>query len=59
MHIGKISGGYIAAFTAFLITNQVLPSIVGWLLPTVLGSVFIAYWLRKTKVKKKTTIEKQ
>ena len=53
LHIGKISGGYIAAFTAFLVTNAVLPSLLGWLLPTVFGTVFITYWLRKTRIKKK------
>ncbi len=53
LHIGKISGGYIAAFTAFLVTNQVLPALLSWLLPTVFGIVFITYWLRKTRRKKK------
>ena len=53
LHIAKISGGYIAAFTAFLVTNAVLPSLLGWLLPTVFGTIFIMYWLRKTRIKKK------
>lgn len=53
LHIGKISGGYIAAFTAFLVTNQLLPALLSWLLPTVFGIVFIGYWLRKTRRKKK------
>jgi uncharacterized membrane protein len=53
LHIGKISGGYIAAFTAFLVTNAILPSLLSWLLPTVFGIVFITYWLRKTRIKKK------
>lgn len=54
MHIGKISGGYIAAVTAFLVTNSVFPGVVGWLLPSILGGVFIGYWLRKTGIKKKS-----
>lgn len=58
LHIGKITGAYIAAFTAFFVTNQVLPSVLSWLLPTVFGIIFITYWLRKTKVKKKATIQK-
>lgn len=53
MHIGKISGGYVAAVTAFLVTNNVLPGVVGWLLPSVLGGIFIGYWLKKTRIKKK------
>ncbi len=53
MHIGKITGGYIAAFTAFLVTNQMLPPFISWLLPTIFGSTFIAYWLIKTKKRSK------
>lgn len=55
LHIGKITGAYIAAFTAFFVTNDVLPSVLSWLLPTIFGVIFITYWLRKTKVKKKPT----
>ncbi|AEE20209.1 hypothetical protein JM84_2471 [Dokdonia sp. Hel_I_63] len=57
LHIGKITGGYIAAFTAFFVTNQVLPALLSWLLPTIFGVLFIGYWLRKTKLRKKTTTE--
>ena len=57
LHIGKITGGYIAAFTAFFVTNQVLPALLSWLLPTIFGVLFIGYWLRKTKPRKKTTTE--
>lgn len=56
LHIGKISGAYIAAFTAFFVTNNVLPALLSWLLPTVFGILFIGYWLRKTRISKKTTI---
>ena len=55
LHIGKITGGYIAAFTAFLVTNNVLPSLWSWLLPTLFGTIFITYWQRKVRPKKKTT----
>jgi len=57
LHISKITGGYIAAFTAFFVTNQVLPALLSWLLPTIFGVLFIGYWLRKTKPRKKTTTE--
>ena len=53
MHIGKITGGYIAAFTAFLVVNDVLPSIMSWLLPTAFGLIFITYWQRKVSPKSK------
>lgn len=53
-HIGRISGAYIATFTAFLVTNvQTDPAYIAWLLPTVLGSPLIAYFQRKYRVKKK------
>lgn len=48
MHIGKITGGYIAATTAFVIVNNTfLPPLVAWLAPGVLGSIYIVYWTRK------------
>ena len=49
LHLGKITGGYISAFTAFIVVNQFLPGIVGWILPGVIGGVFIAIWTRKVK----------
>lgn len=57
LHIGKISGAYIAAFTAFFVTNSVLPSLLSWLLPSVFGFIFISYWMRKTRLGKKITAE--
>jgi len=53
-HITRISGAYIATFTAFLVTNvQTQPAYIAWLLPTMVGSVVIAYFQRKYKVKPK------
>jgi hypothetical protein len=47
MHIGRMTGSYIAAATAFLVVNvHIEPYWVTWLLPTVLGSVAMAYFLR-------------
>lgn len=46
-HLGKMVGGYIAAVTAFVVVNEVLPSLVAWLAPTVIGTTFIIYWTRK------------
>lgn len=57
LHIAKISGAYIAAFTAFFVTNSVLPSLLSWLLPSVFGIIFISYWMRKTRLGKKITAE--
>ena len=41
-HFQRIGGSYIAAFTAFAVTNlHFLPDLVGWLGPTVVGTVLI------------------
>jgi hypothetical protein len=56
-HIGHITGGYIAAFTAFIVVNNLFPPAfawVGWIAPGVLGGIYISFWIRKTKPKIKT-----
>jgi uncharacterized membrane protein len=46
-HIGKMVGGNIAAFTAFLVVNNtILPGVVAWLLPTLIGTILISRWTR-------------
>jgi uncharacterized membrane protein len=47
LHIGKMLGGYIAAFTAFMVVNNVLPGVWNWFAPAVVGSVYSTYWSRK------------
>ena len=52
MHITRMVAGNIAAFTAFLVVNNtILPALVAWLLPTVIGSAVIAYYQIKYKTK--------
>lgn len=46
-HLGKMTGGYIAAVTAFFVVNQFLPGVWNWFVPGVIGSAYIAYWTRK------------
>ncbi len=47
-HIGRMGGATISAFTAFLVNvNFVLPGGIAWILPTLLGSFLIAYFMRK------------
>ncbi len=47
-HIGRMIGSYIATSTAVLVVNvQIQPYWVPWLAPTVVGSFFIAYFMRK------------
>lgn len=43
-HLSRMLGAYISAITAFVVVNAILPGIVGWLLPGVLGSVLITFW---------------
>jgi len=45
IHLTKMMGSYIAAFTAFLVVNNtLLPDVVAWLLPTLVGSALITKW---------------
>jgi len=47
-HIRKIMGAYIASTTAFLVT-AINGRLIVWIAPTVVGTIFIIYWIRKTK----------
>jgi hypothetical protein len=55
-HLQRMTGGYIAATTAFLVVNAqyspvVLPSVVVWLLPTVILTPLTIAFSKKYKVK--------
>lgn len=53
VHIQRIIGTYISALTAFLVVNNtILPSIVAWLLPSVIITPLIFKWVKKYKVSK-------
>jgi uncharacterized membrane protein len=51
LHLGKMTGGYIAAVSAFFVVNQILPGIWNWFVPGLIGGLFIAYWMRKMNKK--------
>jgi uncharacterized membrane protein len=52
-HIQRMIGAYIAAITAFLVVNNTfLPSVLAWLLPTLILVPLIIYWSRKHKISK-------
>lgn len=52
-HIGRMTGAYIAAFTAFLVINNTfLPQVLAWSLPGIIGGIFIGRTLRKLKSQK-------
>lgn len=46
LHLGKMTGGYIAATTAFFVVNEILPGIWNWFVPGIVGSLLIIYWMR-------------
>jgi len=48
-HIPKMIGGYIAAWTAFLVVNNLLPGLWSWLTPTALVPFLIIYFQKKYK----------
>ncbi|WP_420572706.1 DUF2306 domain-containing protein [Kordia sp.] len=50
-HIGKMLGGYISAVTAFVVVNQFIPGIAGWLVPSIFGVAYMNYWFWKLNKK--------
>lgn len=57
-HLQRMTGGFIAALTAFLVVNnryfpERIPSFIFWLLPTIILTPLIIKWSRKYEVKKK------
>lgn len=50
-HLGNMIGAYIAATTAFIVVNQLLPGIYAWFTPGLIGGIYIGYWLNKLKKK--------
>lgn len=47
-HIGRMTGAYIAAFTAFLVVNNtLLPPVLAWTLPGLIGGLIISRTIRK------------
>ena len=53
LHIGKMTGGYIASVSAFFVVNQILPNLWNWFVPGIIGSGYITYWMVKLNKKKK------
>ncbi len=51
IHIGKMIGSLIASFTAFIVAGLGIGNLIAWMLPTILGTLYIIYWKRKIKIK--------
>lgn len=60
-HIVSMGAGYIATWTAFVVTNiRFLPPVFVWLAPSIIGSVFISMSIRryiKPKQEKPVSVE--
>ncbi len=58
LHLGNMTGGYIAAVSAFFVVNRILPGIWNWFVPGIVGGAYITYWMIKLDKKKGTTDSK-
>jgi uncharacterized membrane protein len=50
-HIGRMIGALIASFTAFLIIGLRIDMILVWILPTIVGTIYIKHYKSKRKLK--------
>ena len=50
-HISRMMGALIASITAFLIVGLSTNSLFAWILPSVIGTIYIIYWQKKMKAK--------
>ncbi len=48
-HIGKMVGAFIASTTAFIVAGIGLDTIIAWVTPSIIGTIYIAYWTKKVK----------
>ncbi len=50
-HIGKMVGALIASITAFIVAGIGIGNLIAWITPTILGTLYIIYWIKKVKSK--------
>ena len=55
-HLGRMIGALIASVTAFLVAGLHIGTTLVWIMPTILGTVYIIYWNRQFKSKNKDKI---
>jgi len=48
-HAGKMIGALIASVTAFITAGLGYSTLISWTLPSIIGTVYIIYWIRKVK----------
>ncbi len=55
-HLGRMVGALIASMTAFLVAGLNIGTTLVWIMPTILGSLYIIYWNRQFKNKSNTEV---
>ncbi|WP_299396923.1 hypothetical protein [uncultured Gelidibacter sp.] len=50
-HLGRMIGALIASLTAFMVAGLNIGTLIIWISPTLLGTIYIIYWNRKLKTK--------
>lgn len=51
-HIARMGGSYIATITAFIVVNNtILPNLIAWLAPALIGTFVIIYAQKKYKIR--------
>lgn len=48
-HIGRMVAALIASITAFMVAGLHIQTLMAWMLPSVIGTIYITYWNRKIK----------
>lgn len=51
LHISRMVGTCIAAYTAFFVNALPQIGMLGWFLPTLVGAPLVAYWLRRVQAR--------
>jgi uncharacterized membrane protein len=49
-HIGKMMGAFIASVTAFIVAGLQIGNLLGWILPSIIGTFFIIFWNKKLRL---------
>ncbi|SHK73515.1 hypothetical protein SAMN04488007_3714 [Maribacter aquivivus] len=52
-HLSRMLGALIASVTAFIVAGMHQDTLWAWITPSVIGTAYIIYWIKKTKGKKK------
>ena len=50
-HLSRMLGALIASITAFIVAGMKYDTLWAWMIPSILGTVYITYWIKKVKGK--------